>query len=295
MTAAPAGFEFAQFIERNPLKAIDRRFLALLVGSMATHLVLATLVALQPSQPLEDPLPVVIRRSPLMKNPFAKPAVSDPVTNSTATAAPKSGVNSSASTTPRVSAPVSLAHTGLLAVIGAKGNGGIDDVLSESGEDLAQALTGVTSLQVATLETAQRKGEEKGKAEVIGAMGTDGVKTVALQEKTVAKVTVKTEIDTSTLPQTGDIRGLGAFLNQRKNSLEHCYTAAAKARPTLAGKLMLRITLAGAGKPSEVEVDDETLGSDRVSSCVRTVVSNWTFPFQVNSTIELPLVFAPAN
>ena len=45
-----------------------------------------------------------------------------------------------------------------------------------------------------------------------------------------------------------------------------------KLNPTLKGKLSVRITIATSGKVSETEIDEDTLHSDEVTSCIKGVV-----------------------
>lgn len=295
MTAAALNLDFAGAIERNPLKAIDRRFLALLAASFAAHLTAATLVALHPTPvSWEEPAEIRVTRSPLMRNPFAKPA--EPPTSATAPASTSTPSGAAAQKHPAPREAVNPVNVGLLALIGHQGGlGGIDDVLSEGTQELSRALAGATSVQVATLETAQRKASAVGAQSSIGVIGTEGAKTVELKEATLAQVKAETRIDTSDLPQTAGLEGLRDFLHQRRRALQYCYERQLKQQPSLAGRLTVRFMLNGPGRPSEVEVDDESLGNAAVALCVKTVVSGWSVPFAASGAVEFPLVFAAAQ
>jgi hypothetical protein len=66
-----------------------------------------------------------------------------------------------------------------------------------------------------------------------------------------------------------------------------------KLQPTLAGKLVVRFSLAAAGTVTAVDIDDDTLGSPEVAGCIRATVLRWRFPALAEGPAELsfPFVF----
>jgi hypothetical protein len=66
-----------------------------------------------------------------------------------------------------------------------------------------------------------------------------------------------------------------------------------KQKPTLAGKLVIRFSIAAAGTVAAVDIDDDTLGAPEVGACVRGLVLHWRFAPPAEAPVELsfPFVF----
>ena len=66
-----------------------------------------------------------------------------------------------------------------------------------------------------------------------------------------------------------------------------------KQKPTLAGKLVIRFSIAAAGTVAAVDIDDDTLGAPEVGACVRGLVLRWRFAPPAEAPVELsfPFVF----
>ena len=67
-----------------------------------------------------------------------------------------------------------------------------------------------------------------------------------------------------------DIRG-------RRKAIAACYERALKSNPALAGKLVVRFSIASAGTVVAVAIDEDTLGAADVAGCVRGLIARWRF------------------
>jgi hypothetical protein len=90
-----------------------------------------------------------------------------------------------------------------------------------------------------------------------------------------------------------DLASITREIRSRRKAIAACYERALKQTPTLAGKLVVRFTIAGAGTVSAVDVDDDTLGTPEVGACVRALVLRWRFEPPADGPVELsfPFVF----
>jgi hypothetical protein len=94
-----------------------------------------------------------------------------------------------------------------------------------------------------------------------------------------------------------DAAAIAREIRGRRKAIAACYERALKQQPTLAGKLVVRFSLAAAGTVTAVEIDDDTLGAPDVAACIRAVVLRWRFPSLAEGAAELsfPFVFQPGG
>ena len=94
-----------------------------------------------------------------------------------------------------------------------------------------------------------------------------------------------------------DPSAIAREIRGRRKAIEACYDRALKMQPTLAGKLVVRFSLAAAGTVTAVEIDDDSLGAPEVGACIRAVVLRWRFPALDEGAAELsfPFVFQPGS
>jgi hypothetical protein len=291
MTAATA--ETFEGIDRSLLGAVDKRFAALLALSMATHFAFAAYLSSQPVPVADDALelPAAPQRAALVHIPLPKEPgeVKAAKPSTAAPSAPKRGAAPAAAPRP----------AGLVAIIGAaekEGGAWADLTADEGAKNLDAAMQGAFKPQAARagldLPATMDKG---GRAEQIGPLKTRGAGGVTLGENGA-----KAPKQTPTLvfeppPVKGDLAGLPKFVDARKKSLQHCYERELNRHPQLKGRVLIHLTLDGPGRAAEVDVDDETLGNEAVTSCVKTIVSAWVFPFQAHISVDLPFVFDHAT
>jgi hypothetical protein len=90
-----------------------------------------------------------------------------------------------------------------------------------------------------------------------------------------------------------DLDAITREIRARRKAIAACYERALKTKPTLAGKLVIRFSIAAAGTISSVDVDDDTLGAPEVGACVRALVLHWRFAPPAEAPVELsfPFVF----
>jgi hypothetical protein len=184
-----------------------------------------------------------------------------------------------------------VASKGILKLLGADtGSGGaIEDVL-ESGSgnsDIASALAGAGGVSVAGADSVGaggRRGGGSGKTAGIGDLGTQGGGKVDMGRKGETRISgsvsaTAPEVESSTV----DKDAVSRYVRARQRAIQSCYEKQLKLNPTLKGKLSVRITIATSGKVSETEIDEDTLHSDEVTSCIKGVVRFWKFPFTPES------------
>jgi len=141
-----------------------------------------------------------------------------------------------------------------------------------------------------------RKGENAAQAAGIGGLATSGGGHLAAREKSDVAVhgsvsSEDAEIDSPTV----DKAALSRFINLRKGSIQGCYEQQLKRSPTLRGKLVVRFTIGTRGQILEVSIDQDTLGSDELASCITRLVKAWRLPFtpDADTTVTFPFLFHP--
>jgi TonB family protein len=69
-----------------------------------------------------------------------------------------------------------------------------------------------------------------------------------------------------------------------------------KQNPKLQGSVAVRFSILPTGRTGEVGIEEDTLGNEAVSNCIRTVVQRWEFPFRPKEEVEViyPFTFSPA-
>jgi outer membrane biosynthesis protein TonB len=198
-----------------------------------------------------------------------------------------------------------VASKGLLKILGSSGSGGgaFSDVLggSTGGGDIAQALAGAGGVGIATEASVGANGPRgggTGKVAGIGDLGTSGGGNVDLGSKKEVEVSGRVTASTPEVESSEvDREALARFIKSRLKSIQGCYEKELKRNPSLKGKVMVRFTILPSGRAGEIEIEENTLGSDAVASCIRTVVRGWMFPFKPDDEVPVayPFVFTPAG
>lgn len=78
------------------------------------------------------------------------------------------------------------------------------------------------------------------------------------------------------------------------SSIQKCYETSLMKRPTLEGRLVLRITVGSTGKVTDVEATTDTLSEPEVAKCVIAIAKTWVFPPPrggATAEIRYPFVF----
>lgn len=132
----------------------------------------------------------------------------------------------------------------------------------------------------------------------IGAIGTQGGGKVDLGDKkeTVVKGRVQ---DATPEIESADVDrdALARYVRARKAAIQSCYEKELKRNPNLKGKVVVRFTIKTSGRAGDIEIEENTLGSEAVGSCIRTTIRSWVFPFKPDdeTAVSYPFVFAPAG
>jgi hypothetical protein len=194
-------------------------------------------------------------------------------------------------------------NTGILKLLGAKadGSGSIADVLGKGDVDRDQekAFQGVGGLTVATGDASLRgvKSGTGGSGKVANISGLRGAGSIAggstgagLTEKRVTGI-VKSEapaVDGALDPSL-----VSKEVRTRIGAIKACYERALKRNPNLSGKVKVRWTITAAGTVSAVEIEEDNLGDNEVSSCIKGLVSRWRFPAPSGGSVDVvyPFVF----
>jgi TonB family protein len=193
----------------------------------------------------------------------------------------------------------------LLKVIGSSGSGAgaFEDVLGSSNGagDVASALSGASGVAAATSDALGGngiKGNAQGSTATIGDLNTAGGGNVALAEKGNATIKASMQIQAPEVESSEvDKTQLTNYVRTRKSAIQQCYERELKRTPTLKGKVVVRFSIGTNGRATDVEIEENTLGNEAVSMCIRTVIRSWVFPFKPPSevAVQYPFVFAPAG
>jgi hypothetical protein len=195
-----------------------------------------------------------------------------------------------------------VASKGLLKILGsAGGSGALSDVLgSGTGSgDVAAALAGARGVSIATADSVgARAGGGAGRTAGIGEVGTSGGGKVALAGKGDARVTgtVSTaapEVDSADV----DRAALSRYIRDRLGAIRGCYERELKRNPGLKGKVVMRFNITPAGRAGDVKIEENTLGSPEVASCIQGLMRSWIFPFKPPDEVpvQYPFLFTSAG
>jgi TonB family protein len=197
-----------------------------------------------------------------------------------------------------------VASKGLLKILGSAGMKGsaFDDVLGNStgGQDIANALNGAGGVGVATADIGANgpKGGGAGSAASIGDLGTSGGGNVDLGKKGDAAIRGRIS-DAAPEVESGEVdrEALNRYVKARKAAIVACYEKELKRNPSMKGKVVVRFSISTSGRATEIEIEENTLGNDAVSACIKAIIRTWMFPFKPESDVPVafPFVFSPAN
>jgi outer membrane biosynthesis protein TonB len=313
----PKKEELPPTVKGSFFSQIDQFFFLILATSIFVHFSGATFIACQP-MPEEKELsleelpdrfvkammPVEVKKPEPKKEDTAKTA-DKPEKTEDKTEVAEAKPKPSTSNERKAELQNKVAKTGLLKIIGAAGDGAgaFADVLGSSNSvgDVASALSGAGGVNMATAEALAAggpKGSGTGSAADIGSLGTGGAGKVNLEEKGPAAIRGKVadaapEVDSADI----DRNKLNAFLRTRIRSIQSCYEKELKRNPSLKGKVVVSFAITTAGRASNVDIEQDTLGNDAVTSCIRTTIRGWIFPFKPDGDVQVayPFVFSPAS
>lgn len=294
---------------------LDQLFFLILAGSILVHFSGATVIACQP-MPEERELsldelpdrfakvmmPVKVEKPP----PAAEDKTAEVKDDSKEKKEDKKAETKKPANEAERKAAVAKAVSskGLLKILGSAGagQGAFADVLGNStgGADIAEALSGAGGVGVATADNMAGgpKGGGTGSAASIGDLGTSGGGNVNLGAKGDAAIRGRVA-DAAPEVESGDVdrEALARYVRARKAAIQACYEKELKRNPSLKGKVVVRFSISTSGRPTDIEIEENTLGNDAVASCIRATIRAWVFPFRPDAEVPVayPFVFSPAG
>jgi len=307
----PARIELPADVRGTVWRSIDHLFFGILAASLFLHFAGAACIALSPKPPdtdlALDELPDRFARVLLPPKPpepeqqkapeqTAQEEKKDVKKDLKKKDLPQDATQRKAVLQQRV------ASKGLLKILGsAGGSGALSDVLgSGTGSgDVAAALAGARGVSIATAySVGARAGGGAGRTAGIGDVGTSGGGKVALAGKGDAKVsgqvsTAAPEVDSADV----DRAALSRYIRDRLGAIRGCYERELKRNPGLKGKVVVRFNITPAGRAGDVRIEENTLGSPEVASCISGLMRSWIFPFKPPDEVpvQYPFLFTSAG
>jgi len=305
----PARIELPAEVRGTVWRSIDHLFFAILAASLFLHFAGAACIMLSP-KPLDndlalDELPDRFAR--VLLPPKAAEPEQPKAPEQTAQVEEKKEVKKKKELPPDAAQRKAIiqqrvAGKGLLKILGsAGGSGALSDVLgSGTGSgDVASALAGARGVSIATADSVgARAGGGAGRTAGIGEVGTAGGGKVALAGKGDAKVTGQVsaaapEVDSADV----DRAALSRYIRDRLGAIRGCYERELKRNPGLKGKVVIRFNITPAGRAGDVRIEENTLGSPEVASCIQGLMRSWIFPFKPPDEVpvQYPFLFTSAG
>jgi TonB family protein len=132
----------------------------------------------------------------------------------------------------------------------------------------------------------------------IGPVAVKGGSTATQAGSQEAEVQARTTLETAEVESTTvDRDQLSRYVKSRLRAVTSCYEKELKRNPSLKGRVVVQFTIKPDGRTTDVNVNENTVGSDAVAQCIRFLIRAWTFPFkpEKEATVAYPFSFAPAN
>ncbi|MBI5546734.1 MAG: AgmX/PglI C-terminal domain-containing protein [Deltaproteobacteria bacterium] len=101
--------------------------------------------------------------------------------------------------------------------------------------------------------------------------------------------------DDARAPSAGcDGPAIARQMKKNLRAIQVCYEQEIKRTPTLQGKLVVRLTISPQGTATDVEFDEDTVGSSGLAHCVERAFRRWRYPSgSEECVVAHPFVFAP--
>src|SRR5215469_11030782 len=94
-----------------------------------------------------------------------------------------------------------------------------------------------------------------------------------------------------------DRAALSRYIRDRLGAIRGCYERELKRNPGLKGKVVVRFNITPAGRAGDVRIEENTLGSGEVASCIQSLMRSWIFPFKPPDEVpvQYPFLFTSAG
>ncbi|HEY3448359.1 MAG TPA: AgmX/PglI C-terminal domain-containing protein [Myxococcales bacterium] len=147
----------------------------------------------------------------------------------------------------------------------------------------------------------EHRGGSTGETKSIGDLRTEGgpgegSKQLADRGPTRPKprVTFEEEEDPTPAGPGCDRAAIAKVVKRGLGALQACYEYETKKVPTLNGKIVVRFAIGEAGGVTEVEIDEDSVGSPGLRRCLERTLRRWLFPpVPGECVVSHPIVFAP--
>jgi TonB family protein len=300
-------------VRRRVISELDPLFSVIVAFTLLLHVVMVVYLRQVdwPRRPSIEEIPDrYVRQIIRTPRPTPPPAAPTAIAENTPKAAPHprppSPTGAPPARPPKTSEKIDaeVRRLGLIPLLTARapdGSSAITDVLSGGAVDrsLDDALRGVRDIAIAgtdSLHGIQGPGTGHGTIGIPSDLrpgpGIDAPRdTGPVAERDVSS---RLKVDRPVIEGgRADLESIAREIRGRRKAIAACYERALKARPTLAGKLVVRFTITAAGTISAVDIDDDSLGAPEVGACVRAIVQRWRFAPPAEAPVELsfPFVF----
>ena len=300
MTTAAQEFDpqLLRTLRAAPWRRIERQFVVILAASIGLHFAFATYLSAQPRrvEGVGEEVDPGFHRAPSLPPLHKIPKILNTVSVVPARPAPVARP----SPAPGVDR-AKVAKLGILGVIAADGpQGAFQSLIGTDSTEIVEALKDAHArVEVSATEAIGPKGARTGDVATVAPIGTEGVKKVRLAPRVDARPS-PTPDGPIVVEHTTDVdpRVLQQFITARRAAVQNCYERALLHNPGLqGGKVVLRLAVGVGGRVNELDIEEDTLGSEAVTSCMSTLVKRWVFPVAPKEElpVSVPFVFARSN
>jgi len=282
----------------------DRAFVTIIAGVFAFNFGVARAITGRPALPPSEPLVEEVFRRRTGPWPTSKPPVAKVVSKAPASSGPARVAKAEARP---VRAPSSselkqtVSGKGLLGAVNAIGAGWTitDDLAGHmSPGGLEEAMKGARQAGVED-GRSERRGAEVGVRQEIGGLETEGgarpdEKGPVVVARRPPSVTFAPDPDEPTAPGC-DGAAIARQVKRNLTAIQRCYEDAIKRAPGLQGKVTVRFTVGTDGRITDVEIDEDTVHSGALASCIERRFRSWSFGTRAEAecVFSHPFVFAP--
>ena len=87
------------------------------------------------------------------------------------------------------------------------------------------------------------------------------------------------------------------MIRKKLPQLQACYTKALKRDASLAGKILLELTVGETGKVVDAVIEEDSVDSQSVNTCLLRRARSWRFAVRLDSEamVGIPLIFQPGD
>ncbi len=99
------------------------------------------------------------------------------------------------------------------------------------------------------------------------------------------------------IPPGSDAERIAAFVRSQLGRLQACYEHELKLHPDLHGRLAIRFVVGIDGRVTDADVEEDSLGSERLDQCVIRRIGSWQMQFKPRdeTAVVFPFIFAPSS